>query len=96
MAANSRKIYFHIDKTLVVNKYALLDDVESADENGIDNLMNDSDIKFKAEEEIIQAASIQDSSLTTPEANLHLVKTNSQSKKKKRTTKRNYGSGPRK
>ena len=82
MATNDRKIYFHIDKMLVVNKYGLLDDVESVDENGIDNLMNDSDIKFIAEEEITQAASIQDTSLTTPEADLQVVKTNSQSKKK--------------
>ena len=87
MATNDRKIYFHIDKMLVVNKYGLLDDVESVDENGIDNLMNDSDIKFIAEEEITQAASIQDTSLTTPEADLHVVKTNSQSKKKEKNNK---------
>ena len=55
-------------KTLVVNKYGLLDDIESADD-----LMNDSDTGFLAEEEITQAASTQGTSLTTPEANLHVV-----------------------
>ena len=56
-----------------MNKNALSDDVESADEDDIDNLMNDSDTEFIAEEEITQAASTQDFSLTTPEANLHMV-----------------------
>ena len=70
-----------------MNSYALLDDVESTDENGMDNLMNDSDIKFIAEEEITQAASTQDTSLNTPEANLPVVKTDSQSKKKEKNNK---------
>ena len=56
-----------------MNKYGLLDDIESADEDDIDNLMNDSDTEFLAEEEITQAASTQGISLTTPEANLHVV-----------------------
>ena len=53
--------------------YTLLDDVESADKDDIDNLMNDSDTDFIAEEEITQAASTQDTFLTTPEANLNEV-----------------------
>ena len=53
--------------------YALLDDVESADEDEIDNLMNGSDTEFIAKQEITQGASTQDISLTTPEANLHVV-----------------------
>ena len=56
-----------------MNKNALSDDVESADEDDIDNLMNDCDTEFIAEEEITQAASMQDFSLTIPEANLHMV-----------------------
>ena len=36
--------------------YASLDDVESADKDDIDNLLNDSDSEFIAEEEIKQAA----------------------------------------
>ena len=95
MVANDRKRYFHIDKNASSEQiYALLDDVESADEDDIDNLMNDSDTEFIAEEEITQAASTQDTSLTTPEANLHVVPSDNQSKRKKRTSKKNYGSGP--
>ena len=67
--------------------YALLDDVESADKDDIDNLMNDSDTDFIAEEEIAQAASTQDTSLTTPEANLNVVPSDNQSKKKEKNKK---------
>ena len=51
-------------------------------EDDIYNLTNDSDTEFIAEEEITQAASKQDTSLTTPEANLHVVPSGNQSKKK--------------
>ena len=85
MATNSRKGYFHIDKSASSEQiYALLDDVEIADQDDIDNLMNDSDNEFIAEEEITQAASTQDTSLTTPEANLQVVPSDNQSKKKEK------------
>ena len=42
-------------------------------QDDIDNLMNDSNTEFIAEEEITQSASTQDTSLTTPEANLLVV-----------------------
>ena len=85
---NSRKRYFHIDENASSEQiYALLDDVESADEDDIDNLMNNSYIKFIAEEETAQAASTKDISLTTPEANLHLVPSDNESKKKKKNKK---------
>ena len=64
--------------------YALLDDVESADKDDIDNLMNDSGTDFIAEEKITQAASTQDTFLTTPEANLNEVPSDNQSKKKEK------------
>ena len=49
MATNCRKRYFHIDENASSAQiYALLDDVESADEDDIDNLMNDSDTQFIA------------------------------------------------
>ena len=42
IATNGRKIYFHIDKNASSEQiYPLVDDVESADEDGIDNLVND-------------------------------------------------------
>ena len=88
MATNGRKRYFHIDEN-ASNKqiYTLLDDVESADKDGIDNLMNDSDTEFIADEEITKATSTQDTSLTTPEPNLHVVPSDDQSKKKEKNNK---------
>ena len=62
----------------------------------IDNLMNHSDNEIIAEEEITQAASTQDTSMTTPETNLHVVPSDNQSKKKEKKKKKNYGSGPKK
>ena len=91
MATNGRKRYFHIDENATSEQiYALLDGVESADGDDINNLMNDSDTVFIAEEEITQAASTQDTSLTTPETNLHVVPSDNQSKKKEKNKKMNY------
>ena len=88
MVTNGRKRYFHIDENASSKQiYALLDDVKSADEDDIDYLMNDSDTELIAEEEITQAASTQDTSLTTPEANLHVVPSDNQSKKKEKNKK---------
>ena len=85
MAAKGRKKYFHIDKkTSGEQIYALLDDVESADKDDIDNLMHDYDTEVIAEEEITQAANTQDTSLTAPEANLLLVLSDNHSKKKEK------------
>ena len=61
--------------------------MQSADEDDIDNIMNDSDTEFIAEEEITQAASTQDFFLTTPEANLHMVPRDNQSMKKEKNKK---------
>ena len=53
MATSSRKRYFHIDENASSEQiFSLLDDVKSADEYDIENLMNDSDTEFIAEEEI--------------------------------------------
>ena len=88
MATDGRKRYFHIDENASSEQIsALIDDVESADEDDIDNLMNDSDTEFIAEEKITQAASTQDTSLTTTEANLHVVPSDNQSKKKEKNKK---------
>ena len=92
---NSRKRYFHIDENASSEQiYALLDYVESVDEDEIDNLMNNSDTVFIAEEEITQATSTQDTSLTSPEANLHIVPSDNQSKKKEKNKKKSCGSEP--
>ena len=60
--------------------------------------MNDSDTDFIAEEEITQAARTQDTFLITPEANLHIVPSDNQSKKKEKNKnkKKNYGRRPKK
>ena len=85
MATHGRKRYFHIDENAGSEQiYSLLDDVESDDKNDIDNLMNDSYTEFIAEEEIAQVASTQDTSLTTAEANLHVVPSDNQSKKREK------------
>ena len=85
MPTNITKRYFHIDKNASSEQiYALLDDVESANEDNIDNLVNDSDTEFIAQEEITEPASIQDTSLTSFEANLHIVPSDNQSKKKEK------------
>ena len=57
MATNSSKRNFHFDKNASSEQIcALLDDVESADEDEIDNLVNDSETEFITEQEISQAA----------------------------------------
>ena len=88
MASNGRKRYFQMHKNARSEQiYALLDDLESTDEDDIGNLMNDSNNEFLAEEEIVQAASTQDTSLTTPGTNLHVVPSDNQSKKKEKNKK---------
>ena len=88
MATNGRKRYFHIDEDVSSEQiYAFSDDVESAYKGDINTLMNDSDTELIAEEEITQAASTQDTSFTTPEANLHVVPNDNESKKKEKNKK---------
>ena len=85
MATHGRKRYFYIDENASSEQiYSLLDDVESDHKNDIDNLMNDSDTEFIAEEETAQTASTWDTSLTTPEANLHVVPSDNHSKKREK------------
>ena len=80
--------YFHIDENVSSEQiYALLDDVESADKDDIDNLMNDSDTEFIGGEEITLVASTQATFLTTPEANLHVVLSDNHAKKKEKKKK---------
>ena len=53
METNCRKKYFHIhEKASSEQIYALLNNVESADEDDIGNLVNDSDTEFIAEKGI--------------------------------------------
>ena len=50
--------------------------------------MNDSETEIIAEEEITQGASTQHTSVTAPEANLHILPSDDQSKKKENNKKR--------
>ena len=56
--------------------------------------MNDSDTEFITEEEITQAASTLDSSLTTPQLIFTQYQVTISQRRKKKTKKKNYGSGP--
>ena len=88
MGTNVRKKFFHIDENAGSKQiYALLDNIESADEVDINNLMNDSETEFIAKEKITQEPSTQDTSLTTPEAKLHVVPSDNHSKKKEKNKK---------
>ena len=66
MATNGRKRYFHIDEHASSEKI-WFNRWSRECWQGWDNLMNDSDTDFITEEEITQAASTLDSSLTTPQ-----------------------------
>ena len=57
-----------------------MDDVDSADELDIDNFMNDSDTEYIAEEEIQPEKGTRDTLIITPEANTHVVSTDSPNK----------------
>ena len=89
MATNGRKRYFHIDENAGSEQiYPLLNAVESADEDNVDNLMNISATEFIAEEENY-TSSWKHSTLpwTTPEANLHVIPSDNQSKERQNNNK---------
>ena len=68
---NNRKIYFHIDSgTSTDQTFALLDTVQSNNEDKIDELMNDFDTEFIASEEIKLTDNPANTSVLTSEANI--------------------------
>ena len=56
--------------------YALFNNIDSDNEEEIDNLINDADIEFIADEEILSANNTLNTSLTTLEANILVVRDN--------------------
>ena len=66
---------------LVVKFFALLDSIESDDEGDIENIMNDSDTEFVAEDESVISTNIirkekigdQSSSVSVAEASIHIL-----------------------
>ena len=99
MEMNAQKRYFTIDENVSSEEiYALLDGVHSADELDIDNLMNDSDTEYIAEEEIQPVQDTQDTSIIIPEANTHVVKAipiREEPKKGPKNKKKRLGNGTR-
>ena len=79
--ANGIKRYFDINKNISGKQiYALLDNVDSDNEEETENLINDSDTEFIADEEILPVNHTLDTSLTTPKANIHMVRDDEESK----------------
>ena len=80
---DKRKKYVRTDRnTRSGETFALLDEVYSDQEEGIDNLMNDSDTEFIVDENFDNDVDSDDEPLTAliPEANIHVVKGSSCSK----------------
>ena len=80
---NARKKYINIEKLSSGDIFALLDSIQSDDEGDIENIMNDSDTEFVAEDESVISTNIirkeeigdQSSSVSVPEASIHILST---------------------
>ena len=82
MRRDGRKKYFNIDESISSKQVsALLDNFDSDNEEKIDNLINNSDTEFIADEEILPANNTLNTSLTAPVGNIHVVRDNEESKK---------------
>ena len=70
---NRRKKYFQLDNILHDDVFALLESVDRDPEDDIDELMNDSNTEFVADDDFIEndVASVTDHSITKPSANTH-------------------------
>ena len=82
MEAKGRKKYFNFDENISSEQiYEFLDNVYGDNEEEIDNLINDSDTGLITDEEILPANNTLNTSLSTPEANIHVTRYNEESKK---------------
>ena len=80
---NARKKYVNIERFSSSNIFALLDSVESDDEEDTENIMNESDTEFVAANESVISTNIirkeeiddQNSSASVPEASIHILST---------------------
>ena len=78
---NARKKYVNIERLSSGDIFALLDSIESDDEGDIENIMNDSDTEFVAEDESVISTNIirkeeigdQSSSGSVPEASVYIL-----------------------
>ena len=72
MERNNRKKYIHIDRETGSNEiYAMLDEIESDTESGIENLSEDSDTEYISEEPIPDNNE-ESSRVLIPEATVHV------------------------
>ena len=77
---NARKNYVNIERLSSGNIFALLDSMESDNEGDIENIRNDSDTEFVAEDESVISTNIirkkdigdQSSYVSVPEASIHI------------------------
>ena len=80
---NARKKYVNIERLSSGDIFVLLDSIESDDEGDIENIMNDSDTEFVAEDESVISTNIirkeeigdQSISVSVPEASIHILST---------------------
>ena len=80
---NARKKYVNIERSPRCDIFALLDSIESDDERDIENIMNDFDTEFVAEDESVTSTNIirkeeicdQSSSISVSEALIHILST---------------------
>ena len=80
---NPRKKYVNIERLSSGDIFALLDSIESNDEGHIENIMNNSDIEFAAEDESVVSTNIirkegigdQSNSVSVPEASIYILPT---------------------
>ena len=80
---NARKKYVNIERLSSGDIFALLGSIKSDGEGGVENIMNDSDTEFVAEDESVISTSIirkkeigdQSSSVSVPEASFHILST---------------------
>ena len=88
MDASSRARYFEVEENVISGEiYALMDDIHSANELNIDNLMNDSDTKYVVEEKIQPDQYTQDTKIITLEVNTHVVSSDPLNEKQKKKDK---------
>ena len=78
---NARKMYVNMERLSGGDIFALIDSIKSDDEGDIENIMNDSDTDFVAEDDSVISTNIirkeevddQSSSVSVPEASIHIL-----------------------
>ena len=88
MEAKGRKNVFNIDENISREQiYVLLDNVDRDNDEETDNLINDADKEFIADEEILPANTTLYTSLNTAEANIYVGRDKEESKKPDKSKK---------